>query len=923
MGDDLDSSTKPLTTTLIQEFQSLKDKFKSEDDGPEKESPYMHLEKATVLQESRIFHDASVVTQNPRRCCQMITKLLFLLVKGESFSSAEITEVFFGVTKLFQSKDVNLRRMMYLFIKEVAETCEPDDVIIVTSSLTKDMNTGVDLYRANSMRVLAKIIDAAMLGAIERYLKQAIVDRNAFVASSALMAGLKLFQTCPEIVRRWNNEVQEAVNSSSDMVQYHALSLLYNIKQHDRLAVSKIVQQLSKGSLRSPLAACLLIRYTSNLLRDDMTSTNAKASYQFLESCLRHKNEMVIYEAAKAMCNLPGADRNDLNPAITVLQLFLSSPKPALRFASMRTLSEVAVVHPIIVAKCNDDMESLVSDPNRSIATLAITTLLKTGTEVSIERLMKQISSFMSEIGDEFKIVVVKAIRELCVKYPKKHRVMVGFLATFLREEGGYEFKKAIVDSIVELMNTITDTKESSLLHLCEFIEDCEFSDLIVQILHIIGSIGPYTPTPSRFIRFIFNRVILENAVVRAAAVSTLGTFAARVPDLRASVITLLRRSLSDEDDEVRDRAVILLKALEGESKDEAEIKFLVDEPLPMTFTALERSVRAYLAHPSYLTRGSSEVVTFRSLPIVEEAYVPAALGSLSHANAMKKKKGPATAGTDESPADAAVDPATEVYKVAEFASLGRAFRSSKEAHLTETEMEYVVTYMKHIFTNHVVIQFTVMNTIDDQQLKDVSVEMDCSDEECGYEVQTIVPAAVARYGEASHCFVCLSRILDPCPATVPCELRFKIVQVDPSTGKVEGGADGFDEEYPLEPVEMGTNDFMAKVAMGDFRRLWDTMGTANEVLGKFALQFNKLDDAVTAVVELLGMQAVDNTHVVPPSDGTKKPHILHLSGVFLGNLHVLARAQLQLSETSGVVLKMAVRSPDMDVSQMVADCIQ
>jgi coatomer protein complex subunit gamma len=82
------------------------------------------------------------VKQNPRKCCLLITKLLFLLVKGESFSSLENTEVFFGVTKLFQSDDVNLRRMMYLFIKEVAETCNPDDVIIVTSSLTKDMNTG-------------------------------------------------------------------------------------------------------------------------------------------------------------------------------------------------------------------------------------------------------------------------------------------------------------------------------------------------------------------------------------------------------------------------------------------------------------------------------------------------------------------------------------------------------------------------------------------------------------------------------------------------------------------------------------------------------------------------------------------------------------------------------------------------------------
>lgn len=49
----------------------------------------------------------------------------------------ETTTVFFGVTKLFQSTNQNLRRMMYLFIKEVAETCNPDDVIIVTSSLTK------------------------------------------------------------------------------------------------------------------------------------------------------------------------------------------------------------------------------------------------------------------------------------------------------------------------------------------------------------------------------------------------------------------------------------------------------------------------------------------------------------------------------------------------------------------------------------------------------------------------------------------------------------------------------------------------------------------------------------------------------------------------------------------------------------------
>ena len=125
----------------------------------------------------------------------------------------------------------------------------------------------------------------------------------------------------------------------------------------------------------------------------------------------------------------------ELTPAVTVLQLFLSSSKPVLRFAAVRTLNkvraggrgagsteegaaavpapgpardgqvvgqqlamhpaclpptspasptlfhrparphphpscQVAMSHPMAVTNCNIDMESLIADPNRSIATL-------------------------------------------------------------------------------------------------------------------------------------------------------------------------------------------------------------------------------------------------------------------------------------------------------------------------------------------------------------------------------------------------------------------------------------------------------------------------------------------------------------------------------------------------------------------------
>ena len=309
---------------------------------------------------------------------------------------------------------------MYLVIKELKP--DSDCVIIVTSTLTKDMNAANDLYRANAIRVLCTITDTAMLTAIERYLKQAIVDKQPLVASAALVAGMKLMRSNGEVVKRWVNEINQAASDkSSQMVQYHALVLLHAIKRTDRLAVSKLVATLTKTPPKSPLAQCLLIRYTVTVMAD--SPTQDRAYYEFLESCLRHRSEMVIFEAARAICQLPGVSQRDLTPAITVLQLFLSSPKPTLRFAAVRALNRVAMAFPLTVTSCNVDLENMIGDANRSIATLAITTLLKTGSESSVERLMKQIGGFMADIADEFKIIVVDAIRALCLKYPQKHTV--------------------------------------------------------------------------------------------------------------------------------------------------------------------------------------------------------------------------------------------------------------------------------------------------------------------------------------------------------------------------------------------------------------------------------------------------------------------------------------------------------------------
>ena len=101
----------------------------------------MDLEKSNVLQEAKIFHHSPV---NPKKCSAILARIICMLSQGQLLATAEATECFFAMTKLFQNQEASLRRMVYLTIKALADSAE--DVIIVTSSLCKDMTNKDSKY---------------------------------------------------------------------------------------------------------------------------------------------------------------------------------------------------------------------------------------------------------------------------------------------------------------------------------------------------------------------------------------------------------------------------------------------------------------------------------------------------------------------------------------------------------------------------------------------------------------------------------------------------------------------------------------------------------------------------------------------------------------------------------------------------------
>jgi len=879
----------------------------------EEVNPFSSLQKSNVLQESKSYFSATPI--DVRQCCDVLTQMLYLLHQGETLQGEEATSLFFGVSKLLQSKDAALRRLIYLCIKELAEDeTVRENSFIVISSLEQDINGKVELFRANAMRVLSKILqgnDASWIEQRQRYMGQAIVAKDPMVQSSALMSGIRLFSKAQQVISRWINKVQEAVKSEHDKVSFHALQLLHMIKRDDRKAVAKELFALAQRPPSSPFAMCLLIRYILKFLNRE--SNYHDKMVKFLHRALNNKSNMVVLEAAKAICSLENATEKMVEPAVESLTDMLNSHQAVERFAAIRVLYGVVDRFPMLIhSRADVELEALISDQQRNIAVLGITTMIKTRSEQTVDQLCKQIDNFMVHITDDLKVVLVEAIKSLCLKFPRKYDSLMSFLSRALREEGGFEYKKNVVDSILILMERIPAAQALGLEHLCEFIEDCEFPKLTVRILHVLGDVGPKNQD-QRCVRFIFNRVLLELPEVRAVAVNALCKFGEGVDSVREDVITLLERCLLDEDDIVRDRAVQAIATLRSKDPPTQSKKF--------NMLDLEYTLTKYLGEANFDVCMAD--VAIEKAPKAETRQVD----EQKEDNVFK----PQSDEEEERKATSVKEVVSILEENEEFAEYGELFKSSKSISLTEEEGEYQVSVIKHLYQNHVIFHFICSNTFDDLTLCDVSVELECNGDDIFTEGVTI-PCPIMKKDDYKHIFVSyefdsedLMLVLSEGAIDWNATLKFTVKEtVDDEELEYE---EGYEDEYELNNVEIEMKDFvqgMEKLSHKQFKEAFLVLSKENQIKKKFTLSLPTIQAAANAVVEKLGLTGVEFSDTVGED---VKQAMVNLAGCHITGSKLYARVGFKASEdrkgNKRVVMQIGVTSDNPELPPSLLHAIR
>jgi len=262
---------------------------------------------------------------------------------------------------------------------------------------------------------------------------------------------------------------------------------------------------------------------------------------------------------------------------------------------------------------------------------------------------------------------------------------------------------------------------------------------------------------------------------------------------------------------------------------------------------------------------------------------------------------------------------ALELQKIPEIAAYGGVLKSSPVVELTESETEYVVRSVKHIFKEHVVLQYDITNTLPETVLTDVSVLVTPSDpndpDTSPLEEEFLIPIASLPTNQPGTAYVAFKNVAGTSYPVCSFSniVKFTSKEIDPSTGEPEDG--GYDDEYQIEDLDLGGTDYVVPAFAGSWDGVWEGSAGGDEATETLVLSTTKsIADAVTQLTGVFQLQPLDGSDV-PLSNST---HTLKLYGKTINNGKVAVMVRMAFSAKAGVTVQIKARSEEEGVATAV-----
>eukprot|EP00161_Ancyromonas_sigmoides_P015939 TRINITY_DN423_c3_g1_i1.p1 TRINITY_DN423_c3_g1~~TRINITY_DN423_c3_g1_i1.p1 ORF type:complete len:925 (-),score=596.37 TRINITY_DN423_c3_g1_i1:43-2673(-) len=501
----------------------------------------------------------------------------------------DVSVLFADVINLMQTNDVELKKLVYLYLMNYAKS-QPDLAILAVNTFVNDARDPNPLIRALAVRTMGCIRVDKITEYLCEPLGQCLKDSDPYVRKTAAVCVAKLHDINAELVedKGFIDTLKDMLADANPMVVANTVAALSEIAE---ASGSNTVLPISTSNLQKLQAALNECTEWGQVFILDalakyrpQTSREAEAVVERVLPRLNHANSAVVLSAVKIcikfMDKIDNADftrvlLRKLAPSLVTLL----SREPEVQYVALRNINLVVQLKPAILQHEIKVFYCKYNDPVY-VKLEKLEIMIRLASERNIDQVLMEFKEYATEVDVDFVRRSVRAIGRCAVKLEKAAERCINVLLGLIQTKVNYVVQEAIV-VIKDIFRRYPDRYESIIGTLCESLERLDEPEAKASMIWIIGEYAGRIDNADELLDTFLETFNDEPAEVQLQLLTaTVKLFLKKPGDAQEMVQRVLTTATQNSDNpDLRDRGYLYWRLLSTDPE-AAKRVVLADKPV-------------------------------------------------------------------------------------------------------------------------------------------------------------------------------------------------------------------------------------------------------------------------------------------------------------------------------------------------------
>lgn len=333
----------------------------------------------------------------------------------------DVSHLFVDVVKLGQTENLELKKLVYLYILSTAKL-QPDAALLAVNTFLQDAQSPSPLVRALAVRSMMCIrVDGVLEYTVEA-LRSAVTDSHSYVRKTAAIGLGKLFHHDRErfFADGYFALLLQLLEDVNPAVASNASAIIAEIRDYtdagEAPSLGKMLQIVNLSSASEWGQA-----YFMELLADCRPSTTeeAESTVALVLPQVSHKSPAVVLSTIKVLANFAGKCKSStfsrVSNRVSAAILALTKSSPEVQYVVFKNIHGLIVIFPNLLRANLDAFFIRFHDPPY-VKLEKLKLLLKLVTPSTAESVVNELNEYTSEVDTRFLEEVVAATAVLAIK---------------------------------------------------------------------------------------------------------------------------------------------------------------------------------------------------------------------------------------------------------------------------------------------------------------------------------------------------------------------------------------------------------------------------------------------------------------------------------------------------------------------------